>query len=48
MCPADKALTGTDSAETMESLDRAAMAKPSLIDSVAFGHDHFSSFYRVN
>ncbi|KAJ7419070.1 hypothetical protein BTVI_26792 [Pitangus sulphuratus] len=44
----NKAFTGTDSAETMESLDRVATAKSGLIDSVAFGHDNFSSFDRVN
>lgn len=31
---ADKSLVGTDSTETMESLDRVATAKPGSIDSV--------------
>lgn len=48
MCPTDKAFTGTDSAETMESLARVATVNMGLIDSVALGDDHFSSFNKVN
>lgn len=48
MCRADKAFTGTDRAETMESLARAATVQLGLIDSVALGHDNFSSFNKVN
>lgn len=48
MCPADKAFTGTDSAETMESLARVATVKLGLIDSVALADDNFSSFNKVN
>ncbi|TRZ24479.1 hypothetical protein HGM15179_002686 [Zosterops borbonicus] len=45
---ADKAFTGTDSAETMESLARVATVKLGLIDSVALADDNFSSFNKVN
>ncbi|KAF4792540.1 hypothetical protein TURU_120885 [Turdus rufiventris] len=44
----NKAFTGTNSAGTMESLARVATVKLGLIDSVALGHDNFSTFNKVN